>query len=791
MKQFLLLCLLVFSNFAWSQIPNTYQKIKINTGEKGLLQLAQQGIAIDHGSIKKGVYFITELSLSEIEKVKALGLAYEVLIPDMTAFYQSRNRTAAKEYTTEGCLNCPDYPVPENFSYGSMAGFYTFDEMLAILDSMKAKFPNLITTKQAIGSYVTNDGNEIFYVKISDNPDLDEASTEPQTLYTAVHHAREVQSLTQLIYYMWYLLENYDTNPEIAQLVNNRELYFIPCVNPDGYIYNQTSNPDGGGMWRKNRRNNGSSYGVDLNRNYGAFWAYDNTGSSPSPSSETYRGPAAFSEIETQAVRDFCNSHQFQIALNAHTYSNLLIYPYGYIASTETPDANTFRCIADEMVACSGFLAGTGDETVGYVSNGDSDDWMYEEQTTKNKIFSLTPEAGSDEDGFWPEMDRIIPIANNTLQQNLYAARLSGYYADIQMQHSSFLGSLSSFIHFDFKRTGVMDGGTYSVSLVPLSSNIESVGAPKNFSTPEIGIVYPDSIALNLFPSTAWNEPVTYAIKWTHSSGYTITDTFHAIYSVIDTIFHHDCNSTSGWTGTWGLSTSSFVSPGGSLTESPTGSTPSLSTLSITTSDWIDLSEVSAAELKFNAKWDIEKAYDYVEVQAIVEGGGTSTLCGKYTRKGNDNQDGVSAMYDGLQNDWVAESISLNAFAGEKIKLKFTVHTDPYVTGDGFYLDDVLVLANIAGPNHIPTTQSENWDLQAYPNPAHQSLHLKYHLPQNLSNATFILTDITGKAILQQDLKAQETQANISLEEIPAGIYIYYIQTAKHQSKKQKLSVLK
>ena len=71
---------------------------------------------------------------------------------------------------------------------------------------------------------------------------------------------------------MWYLLENYATNADIKATVDNTELFFVPCVNPDGYVYNQTTNPNGGGMWRKNRRNNGTSFGVDINRNYGYNW---------------------------------------------------------------------------------------------------------------------------------------------------------------------------------------------------------------------------------------------------------------------------------------------------------------------------------------------------------------------------------------------------------------------------------------------------------------------------------------------------------------------------------------
>src|SRR4029453_16587448 len=98
-------------------------------------------------------------------------------------------------------------------------------------------------------------------------------------------------SMQQLIYYMGYLLENYQNDSLVKNIVDNRELYIIPCLNPDGYLYNELTDPSGGGMWRKNRRDNlDGNFGVDLNRNYDLFWGYDDNGSSPNTFSETYRG---------------------------------------------------------------------------------------------------------------------------------------------------------------------------------------------------------------------------------------------------------------------------------------------------------------------------------------------------------------------------------------------------------------------------------------------------------------------------------------------------------------------
>ena len=144
--------------------------------------------------------------------------------------------------------------------------------MLDELDQMHQLYPNLISARSDIKDptsdenphiHETYEGRFLQWVKISDNPNDNE--NEPEILYTALHHAREPGSLQQLIFYMWYLLENYAQDDVIKEILDNTELYFVPCVNPDGYIYNETNDPQGGGMWRKNRYNN---HGVDNNRNY-------------------------------------------------------------------------------------------------------------------------------------------------------------------------------------------------------------------------------------------------------------------------------------------------------------------------------------------------------------------------------------------------------------------------------------------------------------------------------------------------------------------------------------------
>ncbi len=237
-----------------------------------------------------------------------------------------------------------------------------------------------------------------------------------------------------VLYYMFYLLESYGTDPEATYLVNERELYFVPVVNPDGYVYNQTTNPNGGGLWRKNRRvNGGGVFGVDLNRNYGYRWGFDNVGSSPTPSSDTYRGPAPFSEPETSAIRAFHQGRTIWNGFHYHAYGNYLIHPYAYAATAfpPAPDHALYTRYGAALSAMNGYLVGNFAQTLGYLGNGEVIDWSYGEQVEKNKVFAILPEVGGAGDGFWPPPSRIVPIAEQNRGPNLYDTWIAGARAEL------------------------------------------------------------------------------------------------------------------------------------------------------------------------------------------------------------------------------------------------------------------------------------------------------------------------------------------------------------------------
>jgi hypothetical protein len=393
-----------------------YSLVSVPDASAHLERLASLGIAIDDG-FRRGDALEVVVNGRERSALAAAGLPFTVIVSDLTAFYAER---AARESHLWKDLDRDD-----GFGLGSMGGFYTNGEVVAKLDEMRADYPHLISQRQILS--VTLEGRPIWLTRISDNPDIEEG--EPSILYTSATHAREPMGMAAVVYYMFYLLENYGTDPEVTYLIDNRELYFVPVLNPDGYVFNEMQAPGGGGMWRKNRRDNGNgTFGVDPSRNYGYLWGYDNIGSSPNPGAQTYRGPAPFSEMETTGVRLFHEPRTITAAMHYHAFGEFEIHPFGYEpdAFPPAPDLAWYQLYGQDLMAMNGYLYGTPWQTLQYLTNGDALDWSYGEQEDKNKVFAFAPEVGTDDDGFWPAPSRILPIAEQNRGPNLYMAWIAG-----------------------------------------------------------------------------------------------------------------------------------------------------------------------------------------------------------------------------------------------------------------------------------------------------------------------------------------------------------------------------
>ncbi len=799
--KFLLVITLFVSVQLSAQNPELHSRARVYTPGTSIQELAALGICVDHGFFRKGAYLECDFSATEIAKMQQAGFTVEVLIEDVTAYYVKRSQESATEDAVSnkaagcGVISTSNFPTPLGFTLGSMAGYFTYQEMLNHLDSMASQFPDLITARQPIDTFLSHQGKPIFSMSMTSqaNPGVN----KPQVLYTALHHAREAASLSQLIYYMYYMLENYGTDDEVTYLLDNAELVFVPCINPDGYIRNQTTNPNGGGFWRKNRRDNGNgTFGVDLNRNYGHEWGYDDTGSSPDPNSDTYRGPSGFSEPESKAIEYLCLNNDFKVAVNHHTYGNLLIYPWGYEAALFTPDSAIFTNLAKWMTKENGFVYGTGDQTVGYTTNGDSDDWMYGEQTLKGKIFSLTPESGDDNDGFWPAQNRIIPICASNVYQNITAARFVLNYGIAEDLSPSILTATSGTMDVSLMRMSLDASAPLTVSLVPVSANIAALGAPQvitnliSFESDTLTFTY------NLAGTAQAGDELTFRLLV--SNGVVTTeDTITKILGPAQQLFADSAVSAALWNGSgWNTTASSFVSAPFSFTDSPNGDYQSSSNTSYTLDTMIDLSEASFAQLKYFAQWEIEPGFDYAQVQARVAGtNGWQALCGKYTKPGNSNQDQGQPLYDGYSNGWVKEEIDLSDYLGDTIELRFRLRSDNFVEGDGFYFDDLEVFTLKAEPKDTTqdsTTAITVVDLQPtlslYPNPAQNEVSFTF-APAN-NNDRIVVVNLLGELAMQQMLNSGEYSTTMQVASLPAGVYlVQYLANDGRQSAVRKLVI--
>ncbi len=674
-------------------------KIYINSPDD-FKKLNELGLEIDHAYFEKSDKSLwVFVSDKKYQLLQQSGYSFDVVINDWNEYYKNLP-TLNEEEKRAALQRSKDEFNVQGFDYGSMGGFLKLNEVYSHLDQMKADFPDIITARQSIGQ--TLEGRDIYVVKISDNPDVDE--DEPEVLYDALTHAREPQGMMTIIYFMYYLLENYGVDPEVTYLVDNRELYFIPVINVDGYLYNQTISPSGGGMWRKNRRvNSDGSRGVDLNRNFGFQWGYDDIGSSPTPSSETYRGTAPFSEPTTQAIRDFCESRHFVNALNYHTYSNLLILPWGYIPQ-ETPDSLIFRQFGRDMTAVNNYTWGISSDII-YSVNGDTDDWMYGEQTTKNKILSMTPEVGSGADGFWPPQSRILPLAMENVQMNLYLAWAAGGFVGLvgtQFSQSAFNPNDTFTASFTVRNKGLGEATNldfYVESASPYLSVSDNVVHLNSLSSQQTEDIV-DAFSITLSEDAPIGENLKFVLVTSSSGTVMSKDTVSIYVGTPLSLFFDGCeNVSNGWTSEsnvtpkWTETNNEFYSSPSSFTDSKNGNYVSDTDTKLTMSGTIDLTGIPFPKLSFWTKFDIESGWDYGQVLISTNNGSSWTpLQGMYTKPGSGYfQPSGQPVYDGNSGGWVREEIDLSQYSGKQIKIRFQLLSDSYFERDGWYVDDIRV----------------------------------------------------------------------------------------------------
>ena len=682
---FSLVKLWVFTSLIFGK--DIYQSIRLyDPSPSNIAIVASQGIPLDHIGGKRDIYIDLTCTKNQTTYLLSKGLELDILVPDLTSFYKERNRPA----------------VSRNFPLGSMQGNYTWDELNNRFDELLNLYSNIISERLVIGQSI--EGRDIWAFKISDNPNVDE--DEPEVLFTSLIHAREPLSMMNLFYFAQKLAEGYNSDEEFTYLVNNREMWFVPVVNPDGYVFNEQIEPFGGGMHRKNRRNtncgNGTTRGVDLNRNFGYEWGANNTGSSPDPCSDVYRGESAFSEPETQAVRDFILDHDFKNVLHYHSYSNLYIHAFGDGSYPDEPDLTTHREIGHEMSKYNGYYVGTGLDGIGYTVNGDAVDWSYGDQ----ELISYVPEVGSYAQGFWPSEDEVEQLCIDQLHPNKIFAFVAG--SDIIVHSYEFsqdflLPGSEVEIEIVIQNRGLTNsGGDIEISFFPLNDFISFENEPYVMS--EIDARDSDDVTLTFTISSDASPGSSSGIiiNLNSESSYSRSEVLELVIGEPQPVFFDDFeNGIDNWqlNGDWGLTENAF-SGLYALTDSPDGDyQEAQQTIAQLTTD-INFQFVSNPFVKFNAKWDIEPNYDFIRFQAFIADSGWITLSGEYTEAGSGQpaQPFGEHGYDDLQEDWVEETIHLDYLDGIVVEgFRFIQTSDNFVEGDGFSIDNFQILGYPSG----------------------------------------------------------------------------------------------
>ena len=666
---------IVLISKAFGQKVPSYAKVEVSVRQPADIEyLADLGFVLDHysGDPKSAIQFYVKHD--ELDILKTSGLAFKIVIEDFQKFYEKRQ--------LEDQVNLINLSkkksTANNFGFGSMGGFYTLAEVESQLDLMRTMYPNLITAKTSIGT--SHEGRPIWSVMISDNPDVQE--TEPAVYYDALHHAREPLSMASTINYMFWLLENYGTDPAATYIINERQLYFVPVVNPDGYEYNRITNPNGGGFWRKNRRVNvgGSCIGVDLNRNYGYLWQNGATSSCSSTNScsEVYRGTSAFSEPESTAVRDFLEEINPAVLSSLHSTVGNFILP-----TTELPDVLEFDLYSDwsiDFLDQNEYPFGTVTEMLGYSACGGAISYHNHEG-----IYSWTPEV--DGSGFWPAQSEIFDLVDGMLYPLFYQAWISGAYARIQsvdQRSDAYRGSsFDLVVHLRNKGLNQV-ASDVTVTVVPSDPAIQVSGPVQFAGIPAQSFAANNSSPFVIsIPSTYTNNEFQLDVISTQGGAETSRESIIICIGTRDILFSDGAeNGLINWTtlgngSLWSTCNDDFYTGALSFCDSENRNSENSTLNELMLNRTIDLRGTMNPKLCFFAKWSLEDTFDVVMLEVTSDGGASWTSIDTFTK----NQKWAQFCYDLSQYK-----------NSSQVSFRFVLQTDGFLASDGFYFDDFIVL---------------------------------------------------------------------------------------------------
>jgi hypothetical protein len=693
---------------------------------------------------------------------------------------------------------------------GSLGGFWTLAEIKMKLDSLVAGDPADVVADKLDTLGTTLQGRPIWGLAIGravSGPD-----TRPVVYLNALTHAREPGGMHALFAFVDDLLANYGTDPWARTLLDQRVIYVCPVVNPDGYRFNQTiyDSTGGFGYHRKNLRDSNGNHvtnyvdgnnhdGVDLNRNFGDHWGYPNGGSSGSSQSAVYRGTAAFSEPETQAQRNRVVALRPRTAISFHTYSDLLVHPYGW-TTAGSPDSMAFYEWDDEMSAANGYNSG-GAPRVLYPVNGEFSDWMYGDTLLKPRAFSWTPEVGNQEDGFWPPPSRIVPLALENLRTCYTAAAIAGYYPRVEnatlVEGTLDAGHLAH-VALRVRNLGLaaMPAGV-TARLVAADESTEVilplVECPALGSLQSGGAVGDATFEVAAHPALSAGHRARFRVEFSGADGYFSRDSLELITGTPTTVFADAGTTLAAWkpVGPWGIVSGDPLHPSAYIADSPTGAYGANADYMLALAGPLDLSSGAHAYAMLGGRWALESDYDGATFEASLDSVTWTPLAGRWTLAGTGLPGAAQAtglpVLRGTRQLWKREVLDLSGFAGAgatRVRLRARLRSDVGTGYDGLDFDSLRVLLYDPAAQPAPAAVGAAVPGAALalappaPNPARGFTRLAFTLPR-AGEARLEILDVAGRrvrALARGAHAAGRYSAGWDLADdagrpVPAGLY--------------------
>ncbi len=693
------------------------------------------------------------------------------------------------------------------FGSGSMGGYWTLDEVKMKLDDLVASDAgSLVADKiDTLGYSVL--GRPIWGLRIAH--EISGPDGRPVTFYNSLTHAREPGGMQSLFYFVDDLLAGYGGDPWKTSLLDHRAIYIVPVVNPDGYQINvdvwNASGHTGFGNWRKNARDNDGNGshntgndGVDLNRNFGYKWNFNNVGSNGAISAETYRGPSAFSEVETQAQRDLVIALQPKTALSFHTYGDYFLHPWGW-TTTAPDDSMMFYEWNDECTIGNGYHSGEAPRVL-YEVNGEFNDWCYGETVLKPRLYSWTPEAGNDNDGFWPPQSRIVGIAAENLRKCYTVAAIAGPYVRLQSSSLSegYLAA-GNLAHLGVRARNIgrdATGAGLVARLVSLDPGAV-VLAPGPIAFPPLGPFQSGdpaggaSFMVFARDSVTPGRIVRFRVEFTTAAGEYSRDTVEVAVGVPTVLASEDASGGAGaWSvaGSWGIVIDDPRHPSRYFADSPGGLYAANTNAALTLRSRLDLSGALHAYAIFDTRWDFETDYDCEMIEASLDSVLWKQLPGRAPVPGLFSpQPAGQPVYEGARWLWKEERVDLSGFAGptaSAVRFRFRSRADGLAQYDGFNFDSLRIVlystTSQPAPVAVETAPAPALEFAPLaPNPVRGEARFAFALPATgpVRLEVFDLAGRSVRVLLDGTIQAQRYHFGWDVRDgngrvVPPGIYL-------------------